>query len=267
MKKYSYLVLVILFLASCKDGYNKWKYSKTIDLDKTTPIGLTALDNNIWIADGDNNQLVQIDENGKMLQSIDGFERPMHLGTDGSSLFVPEYGKDQITIIKGKDRSTLSIVDSLDAPAGVHFANGNFAIADFYNHRILYGNEDNWISFGKEGKADGEFYYPTDVHIAHQKIYVADAYNNRIQVFDLEGNHIQTIGKKEKINAATGIYVGDEIYVTDFENDRVLIYTLDGKLNQIIDKDLKKPTDILVKDDVLYITNYQGKNLMRFTRS
>ena len=38
---------------------------------------------------------------------------------------------------------------------------GNFAIADFYNHRILFGNKGDWISFGKEGKAEGEFYYPT----------------------------------------------------------------------------------------------------------
>jgi hypothetical protein len=69
------------------------------------------------------------------------------------------------------------------------------------------------------------------------------------------------------MNASTGIFVGYEIYVTDFENNRVLIYSLDGKLVQIIDKDLDKPTDVFVKDDVLYIANYKGKNLMTYKRN
>ena len=260
-------LIVLFFVVACQNQPKEWMYDSTIDLGNTTPIGLAVIDNHIWVADGDNNQLVHLNESGKILFREDGFERPMHIGSDGESIYVPEYGKDQITIFKGNDRTPLTLSDSLDAPAGIHFADGKFAIADFYNHRILFGNEDNWISFGKEGKENGEFYYPTDVHIAHQKIYVADAYNNRIQVFGLDGSFIQSIGKEDNMNASTGIYVENEIYVTDFENNRVLIYSLDGKLARIINEDLDKPTDVFIKDDVLYITNYKGKNLMTYKRS
>ena len=265
MKDYKYLLTlgIFVFLVACQNNTKEWKYQRTIELGNTTPIGLTVIDNHIWVADGDNNQLVHLDESGKILFTEDGFERPMHIGSDGQSIYVPEYGKDQITIFKGNERMPLHLSDSLDAPAGIHYANGNFAIADFYNHRILFGSENNWISFGKEGKAEGEFYYPTDAHVAHQKIYVADAYNNRVQVFDYKGTHLQTIGKTEKMNAATGIYVSQsQVFVTDFEHDRILIYDLQGKLLQEISEGLDKPTDILIENESLFIANYKGKNLM-----
>jgi len=97
---------------------------------------------------------------------------------------------------------------------------------------------------------------------------VADAYNNRIQVFDTVGNHEMTIGKEEKMNAATGIYVSSsQIFITDFEHDRVLIYDIQGTLIQELSEGLEKPTDILLNDGILYITNYKGKNLMTYNQN
>jgi len=265
--KYLLCFWSLLFLWSCQSDSSEWKHQKTIDLGTVTPIGLTAVDNHLWIADGDNNQLVHLDRMGKILFKEDGFERPMHITSDSKSIYVPEYGKDQITIFKGSERSVFTLSDSLDAPAGIHYADNKFAIADFYNHRVLFGNEVGWISIGKEGKADGEFYYPTDVHIANSKIYVADAYNNRVQVFDFSGKHLSTFGKEEKINAATGIFVSEnQVFITDFENDRVLIYGLQGQLVQVISEGLQKPTDVLLHKGVLYITNYKGKNLMTYNQ-
>ena len=270
MNFYKYLLglITIIFVSSCQTDSNKWTYHKTIDLGQTTPIGLTFIDEHLWVADGDNNQLVHLNKEGKILFKEEGFERPMHITSDGESVYIPEFGKDEITIFKGKERSTLPLKDILDAPAGIHYADGQFAIADFYNHRILYGKDNAWISFGQEGKADGEFYYPTDVHIVKQHIYVADAYNNRIQKFDLKGNHLKTIGKEQKMNAATGIYVSaDQIFITDFEHDRVLIFDLEGQLIQEISEGLEKPTDVSLDSDLLYIANYKGKNLMVYGRN
>ena len=263
INKYLLALLLIYSILSCNNDTKEWSYVKTIDLGTTTPIGLTALEGHLWVSDGDNNQLVHLDSEGKILFIEEGFERPMHIASDGKSIYVPEYGKDQITIFKGKERSQLNLADSLDAPAGIYIEDGQIAIADFYHHRILFKKQNEWISFGKEGKSDSEFYYPTDVHIAHEKIYVADAYNNRVQVFDFEGNYLSSIGKEEKINAATGIYVSSrQIFITDFEHDRVLVYDLEGKLIQEITEELEKPTDVLIENESLYIANYKGKNLM-----
>jgi len=227
-----------------------------------TPIGIAQLGEHLWISDGDHNQLVHIDKQGKVLGTHDGFERPMHLDAHGEQLYIPEYGKDQITIFSPDEISAVAIQDSLDAPAGVDVYGEEMAIADFYNHRVLYKNANAWISIGEKGKADGTFHYPTDVQITSDKIYVADAYNNRIQVFDKSGQHLLTFGAAEKMNAATGIFVSDQqVFVTDFENDRVLIYDLEGALQQTLNTGLEKPTDILLVDKELWIANYKGKDI------
>ena len=266
MKKITVFFLFLIFW-SCSPEKMEWKFEREIDLGDITPIGLTQLNQSIWLADGDNNRLVEIDNSGEIISQKENFERPMHIATDGKNILIPEYGKDQISIL-GSDNvlSKLLIKDSLDAPAGVDYLDGTYAIADFYNHRILLGKDDQWISFGKEGKKEGEFYYPTDVQITADKVYVADAYNNRVQVFDRNGNFESTFGKEEKINAATGILVSDKaVFVTDFENDRVLVYDLNGQVLQIIHTKVEKPTDLLLVKDKLYITNYKGKSISVFS--
>lgn len=251
----------IFILNACNS--ESWKVIDTIDLGEVTPIGLTYFQNHLWIADGDNNRVIQFDLKGNSIKEIEGFERPMHLDNDENSLYIPEYGSDNIVQFKGDKKTVLTLTDSLDAPAGVSVFEDEIAIADFYNHRIVYFDGERWSSFGTEGKVKGEFHYPTDVQITNDKIYVADAYNNRVQVFDKKGNALSIIGETEKMNAATGIFVSTkQVFITDFENDRVLIYDLKGNLQQVIQEGLNKPTDLLMIDGTLYITNYKGKSIV-----
>lgn len=264
MKKVLLLIIMIIWV-SCKQEKKEWVFHKELNLGKVSPIGLTKVGSSIWLADGDNNRIVQIDENAKIIQEKEQLERPMHIATDGENILIPEYGKDQITIFNKSKTSILALQDSLDAPAGVDYLNGTYAIADFYNHRIIVGKEDDWLSFGQEGKSEGDFYYPTDIQLTKDKIYVADAYNNRVQVFSRKGDFLMSFGKEEKMNAVTGLFVSDKnIFVTDFENDRVLIYDLNGKILQVIHATLQKPTDLLLVDDQLFVTNYKGKSLSIF---
>ncbi|MGB0839439.1 MAG: NHL repeat-containing protein, partial [Chitinophagales bacterium] len=217
----------------------------------------------------DNNRVVSVDKTGVIQQTLTDFERPMHLDSQDGVVYVPEYGTDNILKLQGEKRDTLSLAkaDSLDAPAGVSVLGDEIAIADFYNHRILYFNGSQWQSFGKEGKAEGEFYYPTDVQMTQDKIYVADAYNNRVQVWNKTGGVEQIIGVEEKMNATTGLYVSEnQLFATDFENDRVLVYDLTGKLQQTISENVTKPTDMLVIDQQLYVCSYKDKALLVYER-
>ena len=264
--KYLYICLFAV-IASCSHSADEWKPVGNMDLGEITPIGLTIQNNHLWISDGDHNQVVKVGLQGEILSTITDFERPMHLGNDGTSLFIPEYGSDNIVKLENGKKTIFTIPDSLDAPAGIDLYEKEIAIADFYNHRVLYFDGKSWNSIGKEGKAAGEFYYPTDVSIGKDKIFIADAYNNRIQVFDKKGNPLQIIGTEEKINAATGIFAtADEIFITDFENNRVLSYNHEGVLKQVFVEGINKPTDILVADDLLYIANYKGKNILSFKK-
>jgi len=264
MKHKFSIVIAMLVLASCaeKEAVPKeWTVQKTIALDGINPIGITSINDTLWLSDGDHNRLVQINDAGKILKTIDALERPMHIDSEDEALFIPQYGND-VVLQQSMSGQIASIYDaskdSLEAPASVSAFDGELAIADFYNNRILYKKEDSWISFGKEGKAHGDFYYPTDVQITKDKIWVADAYNNRVQVFDKEGSFLQVLGEDQKMNAATGIYVSEmEVFVSDFENDRVLVFDHRGMLKQELKAEVDKPIDMIIFNDQLHILNYR----------
>ena len=260
-----------MLIVSCQEKKQteiRWVHSKTIALADVNPIGIAQGEKGIWLSDGDRNRLVLIDTSGIILKTIDSLDRPMHIASEGQMLVIPQYGNDEILRFRESEKEIVRTRDSLDAPAGVAIKGAQIAIADFYNNKVHYTeNSSDWITFGKEGKADGDFYYPTDVHLTESKIWVADAYNNRLQVFDKKGNHLKTIGEDQKMNAATGIFVSDtNAYTTDFENDRVLVFNLEGSLKQVLDTDISKPTDLIIIDEVLYVTNYKGKSLSLYTQ-
>ncbi|SDB28008.1 NHL repeat-containing protein [Flavobacteriaceae bacterium MAR_2010_188] len=259
MKKIQLIFLLLVTVLSCSKTEKSWQLSKSIKIAGINPIGITY-QNGIWLSDGDHNRVVKIDDLGNVTQSIDSLERPMHISSTEDNIYIPQYGNDMILNWSEQNSSDLVLKDSLDAPAGVWVNNDEMAIADFYNHRILYSNNGtDWISFGKEGKGEGDFYYPTDVQITSHNIYVADAYNNRIQVFDKSGKFVKAIGMDQKMNAATGIFVSkDNLFSTDFENDRVMIFDNDGNLVQELTENIEKPTDLLVEDGRLYVINYRN---------
>ncbi len=262
MRALLFCVLTVLLLGSCANEPKQWQEKETIELGSTTPIGIASTDDGFWISDGDHNRLVKIDPAGKEMQVFEDLQRPMHIDFSGSKVYFPEYGSDSIKVVEGNEISAYPVQDTLNAPAGISVFDNEMAIADFYTHRVFYYGEGERIAIGKEGKDKGDFYYPTDVQITHDKIFVADAYNNRVQVFDKKGNFLQAIGELDDLNGATGLYVDEDIiYVTDLENDRVVIYDIEGNILQEITEGLNKPVDLLVKNDLLYIANYRGKNL------
>lgn len=267
MKKLS-IIFLLMILAACiggDDSQRIWTFEYTLELEGVNPIGLTEMEDALWLSDGDHNRVVSLDMAGNITEIRDSLDRPMHLSSEGGFLYVPQYGNDEIKQIEGETVRALPVGDSLDAPAAVDVKGEFIAIADFYNNRILAYDGEQWFSFGKEGRGEGEFYYPTDVQITDKFIWVADAYNNRVQVFDRSGKFQKMFGQDQKMNAATGIFVHtSQVFVTDFENNRVLVFDHKGSLIQEIKEGIDKPTDVLVNNDVLYITNYRKGQLVRY---
>jgi len=164
--------------------------------------------------------------------------------------------------LKNGNTGAFKLKEQPDSIGGIAFDSGTIAVADFNNHRIILQQREGVVAFGKEGHGEGKLYYPTDVAFFAGKIYVADAYNNRIQVFDKKGHRLQTIGDKDGINVATGLEVANnQLSVTDFEGNRVLVYDLEGDLLQILSESLHKPTDIAIKENIMYVVNYEGQSI------
>jgi len=244
----------------------EWVFVKKIPLDSFGIVGIAQADgSNLWLSDADNNRIIKINAEGQVTDTFPGFERPMHISARDGALLVAEYGSDIIQVIHHGKNDTLDFPETFDAPSGVDTESGKTAVADFYNHRIVMFDGANNLTFGKKGIGAGDLTYPTDVQFAHGKLWVADAYNHRAQVFDLTGKHLKTFGEAEKMNAMTGIFVGDkQVFLTDFENSRIVVYDLDGNLKQVVSENLNKPTDALQVGNQLFVVNYHGRFLSIF---
>jgi len=258
------MLLGIILLFNCSENkvHHVWKFSNEIPLGNISPIGIVAQNNFLWLSDVDNNRIVKINIEGKVIEEYDGFQRPMHIAIQNDKIYVPEYTSDKLSILENGNVSTYSLNEKPDAIAGVAVEGDWITVADFYNHRIILQKDNKVTIIGKEGHNDGELYYPTDVDIEKGLVYVSDAYNNRIQVFDFEGNYVKMIGWDENIKVATGVKVTEtQVVVADFEGNRVLIYNHNGKLVQTLSDKLNKPTDIEIVDNTMFVVNYKGRTI------
>lgn len=249
-----------------EEATNTWKFSKEIQLNDVSPIGIVAEDNFLWLSDVNNNRVVKINSEGKIVEEHFGFQRPMHIAIKDSKIYIPEYTSDTVKILKNGIVSIYSLKEKPDAIGAIAVDGNTVAISDFYNHRVILQQDDEVTIIGKEGHNDGELYYPTDVEIKNDLIYVADAYNNRIQVFDFKGIYVKMIGWNENIKVATGLKVTDtQVIVADFEGNRVLVYDHNGTLLQTLVDKFNQPTDIEIVGNKMYVVNYKGKNISLFT--
>lgn len=260
-------ILICAFLFSCSSEKD-WVLSEKIELPKDVrPLGLTLKGDQFWISDPDNNRILQISNQGQVLDSVTNLNRPMHITSNGEIVYIPNFTSDTIATFENEELRSIKIGDSLDAPASVAMLDKTMAIADFYNHRVLLIEDDKIINIGSEGRTDGLLYYPTDVALTKDRVVVADAYNNRVQVFDRNGQFIKVIGWQENIQVATGVEVfKNEIFITDFYGNRVLIYDFSGKLLAILSEGLNKPTDVIRKVNKLLIANYGENGIAVFNK-
>ena len=93
------------------------------------------------------------------------------------------------------------------------------------------------FTFGRHGRGNGQFNYPTGVAISPSgDIVVADTGNNRIQVFDSTGRFLRAIGiggsyGDGKLALPYGVALSPtgDIVVADTDNHRVQVFDSTGK--------------------------------------
>lgn len=265
--RFSILLLTVIFTGCSKDKA-EWVFDRQIELPKNSrPLAMVKIADRLWVSDPEYYRILEIDQQGNILDSIVNLKRPMNIDAYKERLYVPEYLTDTIWAFESGKKQFVLINTQLQAPAGITVHEDTIAIADFYNHRIVLQIGSEITSIGKEGHETGELYYPTDVKIFGDKIYAADAYNNRVQVFESNGEFVKVIGADDQLNVTSGIDITkDIIAVTDQENDRVLMYDHNGTLLQSLTENIDYPTDVLLNGDTLYITNFQGSSISIFEK-
>jgi DNA-binding beta-propeller fold protein YncE len=268
MNRLSSLVLIVILFVNCNEKDKEWVFDRKIELpEKSRPLALAKIGEEIWFSDPENFRLLKVDLKGTVLDSLVGIKRPMNIDTDNGKLYVPEFLTDTVWVFENGNKMPLSINAKPVAPAALFVKGDTLAVADFYKHSIILQIIGKVSLIGKEGHKNGDLYYPTDVKIVGDKMYVADAYNNRVQVFDLSGNLMQVLGEQDGLKVASAIDLnGNYIAATDQENSRVLVYTIDGSLFQILNININYPTDVLFDGNSLYISNFKDNSISIYVK-
>ena len=185
------------------------------------PHGITTDGTNLYVADYGNHRIrkIVIDNGtvttlaGSSLGSADNatgtsasFNNPMGITTDGTNLYVADYGNHRIreividngtvTTLAGSSSGNTDATGTLasfNKPAGITTDGANLYVADFGNHRIRKIVIDNGTVTTLAGSSSGNtdatgtsasFNNPQGITTDGTNLYVSDTNNNRIRKID-----------------------------------------------------------------------------------
>lgn len=95
-------------------------------------------------------------------------------------------------------------------------------------------------TFGSRGEGPGQFLMPRYIAVSGDRVYVSDQLNHRVNVFDLDGKALSSIGtfgvRAGQLNAPRGVAVDSSgtLYVADGGNHRVCTFGADGRFGSVI---------------------------------
>jgi DNA-binding beta-propeller fold protein YncE len=153
------------------------------------PVGITtAEDGSVLLADRGNKRIQIFDEKGQFLNTIE----------------TRSGGKSASPVDVAVDKSGKQLYVTASIP---------------FHQVFVYGEDEGGgkvkTIWGKPGSNPGEFRYPATIAIGPDKnIYVVDVFNSRLQVFDVSGQALVTIGSwgvtPGHLFRPKGVAVGDD---------------------------------------------------------
>ena len=169
---------------------------------------------------------------------------------------VPDYKTKQLpTAYCCKKYSIWKARRGLNSPSGItiHYKTGNIYIADRDNHRIqVFSYNGDYLFMFSEKMNE-----PVGICISENKVFVTQWSGNCINMYELEGKLIKSVGSEGNREAQfyhpNGLDVSDRnnnIYVCDCWNHRIQILTEELKYHSMLGIDLLKyPCDVKVTRD------------------
>jgi len=272
MYRISFLLMGMLLALGCKNGNiheRTWHYTKSYPLTNVHPMSITGDQNHLFVSSGLKTELHKMNYDGGLIEAIKNIRKPKYINllAPGEVLVAESEAHVATRVSNQESINTVPTNEFLDTPYGISASGNSLVITDYFKNRIYYNKSGKVMSFGKPGVGEGEFNGPTDIQMMNGMIYVSDSRNNRVQVFDEDGKFKQSIGEMDKIKMAGGIYVTTgELAVTDYQGDRVLVYDLSGKLKQVLAEQFDQPSDVFIRGNEMFITNFYANNIAVFTR-
>ncbi len=165
-------------------------------------------------------QILRLDSNFQIVQvvrgGLQGFNRPFDIvESDEGQLFVSEYGSDQIARCSASGQKLAAIGGSGTAPGrllGPQYladdGKGYLYVSEYGNRRVSkFDYEGRFIlTLGTRGPGFAGLEEPAGIAVQDDRLYVADHRAGVLQVFDLNGNYMGSIGS---FREPEGVYADD----------------------------------------------------------
>ena len=174
--------------------------TKAGEFDYPTGVGFHK-NGNIFVADAGNKRIQIFSGEDEYLGEIGSLE-PLGLSADSDgNIIVVDASKKLIKIFSpdGKFLMKIGGQGSFTSPVHCVQCDRYLVVSDNKEHciKVLDRNGNFQYKFGKEGRGDGEFYYPSCLSVNKSgQLMVCDPGNNRIQVFELDGKFVGKFGTK-----------------------------------------------------------------------
>lgn len=168
-------------------------------------------DGTLWIVAYNTNELILLNQNGKVVERvtgpINGFDRPVDLiKLKNGNLLLSESAGDRLALLNSKGRFEKYIGSKgrgLGQMVGPQYlAQDDFNriyVSDYGNRRIdvFDGDGNGLYSFGKKQVGFAGLKGPTGIAVVGESIFVADDTEGSIYEFDRAGNYIRELVEKK----------------------------------------------------------------------
>ena len=163
----------------------------------------------VFVSDTGSHQVDVLAEDGTLVRTIGSFglgpgelRQPAGILVDSRDrLIVVDSGNHRVQVFGTDGSFQTSLGDGtgqFSRPTAIaEYPNGRFYVGtDSGNHRVLFvaANGVVFRTIGGFGFDDGRFNTPLGVAMDSSLVYVADTLNRRVQLFNLQGQHVFTLG-------------------------------------------------------------------------
>ena len=178
-------------------------------------------DGTIWLVAYNSNELLLLNQNGKVIDRIEGpingFDRPCDiLKLHNGNLLVSEHAGDRLALLNSKGRFQSYIGTKgrgLGQMVGPLYLAQDYLeriyVTDYGNRRVdVFDKDGNPVFFfgGKQGEFAG-LKGPTGIAIIDETVYVADDQTGAVYEFDRSGNFLRELCEKETFKKPEAIKV------------------------------------------------------------
>lgn len=210
------------------------------------PVGLTIVDNQIYVVDSVLHKVCVFDRNGKFLFSFgqERLKRPSGIAYWAAEqrIYVADTAGHVISVFDKDGKFIYEIGSRGLKPGMFNFPthlwidnSGRLYVSDTLNYRVqIFTSEGKFLKmFGQQGDRPGNFAHPCGIATdTFGNIYVTDRQFENVQIFDSNGQILMAFGQEgDRLGEfwlPAGIYIDnhDRIYVADSFNKRVQIFEL-----------------------------------------